>query len=156
MKIIQRVFQYIDFKGINKSELERKCGVSNGYFAKMKARNADIGESIIFKILENCPDVSPDWLVFNKGDMLLTYTSFHKSNKPATEIYAEMDPKIKEAFGDKTPAQKQRDSDFIDKLLDRLETQSQEIYRLKAENEALKNGDARESNLIRVAVGQYS
>jgi phage repressor protein C with HTH and peptisase S24 domain len=70
MKIIQRIFQYIDYQNISKSELERKCSVSNGYFAKMKVRNANIGEDIILKVLENCPEISPDWLIFGKGEML--------------------------------------------------------------------------------------
>jgi len=70
MKIIQRIFQYLDYKGINKAELERICGVSNGYFAKMRARNANIGEDIILKVIENCPEISRSWLIFGEGEML--------------------------------------------------------------------------------------
>jgi phage repressor protein C with HTH and peptisase S24 domain len=70
MKAIDRVFQYIDFNGINKSELERKTGISNGYLAKQLQRKADIGESILINILEYCPDINPEWLLLGRGEML--------------------------------------------------------------------------------------
>lgn len=70
MKAIERIFKYIEIKGLNKSELERNTGISNGYLAKQLSRSADIGESILINILENCPDISPEWLLTGKGDML--------------------------------------------------------------------------------------
>lgn len=70
MKTIHRIEQYIESKGFNKSSFERKCGLSSGYLSKQLARNADIGESILTKVLENNPDLSREWLYFGEGEML--------------------------------------------------------------------------------------
>ncbi len=70
MKAVERIYQYIDAKGLKIAEFERNCRLSNGYLKKMKQRNADIGESIIISILENCPDISTEWLLRGEGDML--------------------------------------------------------------------------------------
>jgi hypothetical protein len=70
MKAIERTYQYIDYKNISKSDFEKKCGISNGYLGKMYLRKADMGESIIVQILENCPDMSPEWLIIGNGSML--------------------------------------------------------------------------------------
>jgi 4-hydroxy-L-threonine phosphate dehydrogenase PdxA len=129
MKIIQRIFQYIDFKSINKSEFERKCGVSNGYLAKMKVRNANIGEDIILKVIENCPDISPNWLIFGKGEMLKT------GEKPANQPINNTN----------TQESTQENSYIIEKIFQQLEEKnkevkelSKEIGRLEAENDYLR------------------
>lgn len=70
MKAIQRIYQYIDYKHISKSDFEKKCGISNGYLGKMHGRNADIGESILIQVLENCPDISSEWLLTGFGSMI--------------------------------------------------------------------------------------
>lgn len=72
MKAIDRLFKYLDFKGFKPAPFEREIGLSNGYLGKQKGRNADLGESIILKIIENCPDLSLNWLVANKGEMIIS------------------------------------------------------------------------------------
>lgn len=46
MKSIERVIQYIDYKGISKRAFEMDNGLSNGYLGKQLNRNADLGEGI--------------------------------------------------------------------------------------------------------------
>ena len=70
MKAINRVIQYIDSKGINNSSFEKKCGLSNGYLGTQLRRNADLGEGVLNKVLDNCLDISPEWLLTGKGKML--------------------------------------------------------------------------------------
>ncbi len=70
MKIIARIFKYFDTKGIKPTAFEKKIGLSNGYLGKMEKRNADIGESILIKIIENCPDINPEWLMLGTGNMI--------------------------------------------------------------------------------------
>lgn len=70
MKIIERIYNYLDFKKIKPSEFERICGISNGYLGKQHKRLSDIGESILIAIIENYPDINPLWLVMGKGKML--------------------------------------------------------------------------------------
>jgi len=70
MKIIDRLYQYIDFKGVSVSNFERKNGLSTGYLTKMKNRSADIGEGVLNKIIENNPYIALKLLVLGEGDML--------------------------------------------------------------------------------------
>jgi hypothetical protein len=41
--------------------------LSNGYLGKQLLRNVDLGEGILTKILENCPEINPEWLLTGKG-----------------------------------------------------------------------------------------
>ena len=133
MKAIERIFEYIDFKGINKSELERKTGTSNGYLAKQLQRKADIGESILINILENCPDISPEWLLTGSGQMLKQNVQ-NLSNDHQTSTCQKADIQVKD--NDKNTSV-QENQQIIDKLLRRLENQSKEIGRLEAKNDYL-------------------
>lgn len=71
MKIIDRVFQYLDYKRVKPTRFEKNIGLSNGYLGLQYRRKADLGEGIIIKIIENCRDMSPIWLILGKGEMLL-------------------------------------------------------------------------------------
>lgn len=71
MKAIKRIKEYIDFKGVSNSAFERENDLSNGYIATQLKRNADLGEGIINKILDNCLDINPLWLLTGKGNMIL-------------------------------------------------------------------------------------
>lgn len=82
MKIIDRIFEYIKYKGVTIADFERKNTLSNGYLRKMKQRNADIGETIMITILENCPDISLEWFVLGEGSMLKTDNPTEPSDAP--------------------------------------------------------------------------
>jgi len=70
MKIIDRLYNYLDFKKVKPAAFERATGISNGYLSKQFKRNADIGESILIQILEYCPDINIQWLLLGDGPML--------------------------------------------------------------------------------------
>ncbi len=72
MKAIQRVLKILDYQGLNNSSFEKKISVSNGYIAKQMNRNADLGEGVLLKILENSPEINPEWLLTGNGSMLKT------------------------------------------------------------------------------------
>lgn len=86
MKAINRVIQYIDNKGINNSLFEKKCGLSNGYLGTQLRRNADLGEGVLNKILDNCLDVSPEWLLTGRGEMLKSERATEVIKTPRVEI----------------------------------------------------------------------
>ncbi len=109
MKIIQRLYQYINEKGVRSAEFERMIGVSNGYISKMYARLSDVGEGILLQIIENCPDLNPMWLILGRGEMF---------NDPG-------DNNIPEPV--------------LDKLLNEIKELSAKNERLKMENERLAN-----------------
>lgn len=74
MKAIERLYQYLETKGIKPTNFEKEMGLSNGYLSIQKKRKADIGESVLKKITEYCRDLNPTWLLTGEGDMLLDFT----------------------------------------------------------------------------------
>ena len=70
MKAIHRVIQYIEYKGLNNSSFEKKYSLSNGYLATQLKRNADLGEGILNKILNNSQGLNPEWLLTGNGEMI--------------------------------------------------------------------------------------
>ena len=88
MKAINRVIHYIDNKGINNSSFEKMCGLSNGYLGTQLKRNADLGEGVLNKILDNCLDVSPEWLLTGRGEMLKNEGATEVIKTPPVEIIA--------------------------------------------------------------------
>ena len=75
--------QYIDYKGLNKRTFEVNNDLSNGYLGKQLSRNADLGEGILTRILDNCPDLSPEWLLTGKGEMIISALEIEEIKKPS-------------------------------------------------------------------------
>jgi len=71
MKAIERLYQYFDFKGIKPTHQERDMGIGNGYFSGQLKRNADIGSSILEKIIEYNQDLNLYWLISGTGKMII-------------------------------------------------------------------------------------
>lgn len=107
MKIIQRLYQYINEKGVRPAEFERMIGVSNGYISKMYTRLSDVGEGVLLQIIENCPDLNPMWLILGRGEM---FNDLGDNNIPEP---------------------------ILDKLLNEIKELSAKNERLKIENERL-------------------
>lgn len=116
MKAIERLIQYIDYKGFNNRSFEKQIGLSNGYIGTQLKRNADLGESILNKILDNCLDINPIWLISGKGEML------KQKEVPMVPVINEKDTYIIELQKDK-----------IRSLEKELQDQKQTIEQLKKE-----------------------
>ena len=69
MKSIDRLYIFLNEKGIRPTVLEKKLGISNGYFSAQKKRNADMGESILNKVIDYFQDLNPIWLLNGGDDM---------------------------------------------------------------------------------------
>lgn len=72
MKAIERLYQYIEYKGLKPTNLEKKIGLSSGYLSIQRKRNADIGETVLNKINDYCHDVNIEWLLTGNGEMIKT------------------------------------------------------------------------------------
>lgn len=87
MKAIDRLYEYLDFKGMKATPFEAKAGLSNGYLGKQLKRNADLGESILLKIIENCLDLNPLWLLQGSGPMLNTVAPNEDGSKDTKPVH---------------------------------------------------------------------
>lgn len=63
-----RLLQYIEYKGIKKVDFYKATGLSNGFLDK----NANISSDKIEIISSTFEDLSIDWLVSGRGEMIIT------------------------------------------------------------------------------------
>ena len=63
----QRLIKFIEFKGLSVRAFERTIGVSNGY---IKALRKSPTTDKMLSIIRNFPELSQEWLVEGKGEML--------------------------------------------------------------------------------------
>lgn len=67
MCVRMRLQEFISSKGINISDFERLCGLSNGYVHKIKN---SVGKRGLTDIQRVFPELNTDWLLTGKGEML--------------------------------------------------------------------------------------
>lgn len=67
---LNRIKQYIDYKGLTISSFEREVGMSNGSFASQLKNNKTIGVDKLENILNIFPDINIEWLLTGNGPML--------------------------------------------------------------------------------------
>jgi len=72
MKIIDRLAEYIRFKGISLNAFDKSVGLSNGYIGKQITKRASIGSDILENIFCTYADLSIVWLMSGAGDMIKT------------------------------------------------------------------------------------
>jgi DNA transposition AAA+ family ATPase len=67
---LQRIKEFIDFKGISIRAFEQSIGMSNGSFASQLKNGKSIGIDKLENILHIYPMLSSDWVLTGKGNML--------------------------------------------------------------------------------------
>lgn len=72
MVAIERFFQFLEFKKLKHTPIEKEIGLSNGYLGKMLTRKASIGSEVIEKIVYHFPDLNLRWLITGVGEMVET------------------------------------------------------------------------------------
>lgn len=70
--MIHRISEFIEKNGISVRAFEQKIGASNGLIRKAIANNTDIQSKWISAIIDNFPQINPDWLLTGEGEMLRT------------------------------------------------------------------------------------
>lgn len=67
---IERLQVYMEFKGINDNQMTIDADLSNGLLGKLKKSGKGMNSINIEKILTSYPDLSADWLLTGRGNML--------------------------------------------------------------------------------------
>ena len=67
---INRIKQYLDYKGIRVGAFEKVVGMSNGSFASQLKHNKTIGVDKLENILKKYTDIDVEWLLTGEGDMI--------------------------------------------------------------------------------------
>ena len=68
-EIKSRLLQFAKLQGYKKEEFYRKIGIDGANF-RGKNANSELGSEKIVSILTTFSDLSPDWLLLGKGEML--------------------------------------------------------------------------------------
>lgn len=76
------LLKYMELRGIKKPEFYKKTGLSNGFLDK----NENISSNNIEIIISNYADLSVEWLITGKGDMLKSDGS-DTTNNDVIEAY---------------------------------------------------------------------
>ena len=118
----QRLMKFMSYREISASRFERMCGLSNGYFNKL--RNAP-GLDKIDKMLRVFPELNREWVLTGEGSMLNEgYTTFEPVGL-ATPTAPNLENEIKIL---------QTQLELKDKLIDSLQA---EVNTLKDMNKQL-------------------
>ena len=64
--MVERILQFIEYKGISKLAFYREVGLSNGFLDK----NKSVGTDNLVKILKSYPEIEPLWWFLGEGEML--------------------------------------------------------------------------------------
>lgn len=121
MTIKEKILTFLDSKGIKKAEFFESIGIAPSNF-KGAAKLTELGGDKIVRILTAFPDLSADWLLRGEGEML--------------RQAAPLQPKAIVTHNASTP--QQATEPLIDKFLNTIQSQSEEIGRLKARIEELE------------------
>lgn len=70
MKAVERLHEYLRKNNIPPTRFEKEIGLSNGYLGVQLKRGSDLGETILNKIIDNCLEINPEWLLTGRGNML--------------------------------------------------------------------------------------
>jgi hypothetical protein len=68
LSVIERITQFVDYKGLSKRSFYQKTGLSNGTLDG----NKDIRVSRLELISSTFPELNIHWVITSKGNMILT------------------------------------------------------------------------------------
>lgn len=80
---VDRIIEFIEYKGVSKREFASKVGISHSLIGKSNA----IGSDKLERILSSYPELNPTWLLTGEGDMLLppAFAELKKYVKPTDD-----------------------------------------------------------------------
>jgi len=72
LRLIERLYQFIEYKGLSAYAFERSCEFSNGYLKKQLKGGGSVGSDVLEKIHQVYPELSLIWLITGRGTMLFS------------------------------------------------------------------------------------
>jgi len=69
LTIKDKIFAFLEHKGIKKVDFFEKTGIQSSNF-KGKNKSSQLGGDMIVKVLTTYPDLSADWLLTGRGEMI--------------------------------------------------------------------------------------
>jgi len=70
MKIIDRISQFIEYKGLSDNAFDKSIGMGNGYIGKLKKASGSVGGDVIEKIADIYTELNLIWLITGKEEMI--------------------------------------------------------------------------------------
>ena len=96
MKVKERLFSFIKYKGMSNLAFEKASGLSNGYLRNFKG---NLGGDKLTGILSAFPELNQDWLLYGEGSMLNTpeqETPVQEQTEPSHSLLDYLQRKIAE------------------------------------------------------------
>lgn len=78
----EKLQEYLEYKGFSKNSFYKKTGLSIGFLDSGKS----FGLDKLKVIVDNYPDLNPDWLIFNEGNMIDDQVGRKKLMKPMPKL----------------------------------------------------------------------
>lgn len=82
MRLIERIYEFIEYKGSSAYAFERSCELSNGYLKKLLKGGGSVGSEVLEKIHRTYPELSLIWLITGKGEMIFSEEPGQEANDP--------------------------------------------------------------------------
>jgi hypothetical protein len=82
MRIIDRLYQYLEFHAISAYAVEHRCQLSNGYLGKQFRGKGTMGSEVLLKIQEQFNDLNIHWLLTGKGRMIRQILPYSAEEEP--------------------------------------------------------------------------
>ena len=79
----ERVYAFLQYKGISIKRFEEQCGLSNGYVSSMRK---GFGPEKLNNVLKEFPELSREWLLYGEGEMLSSADSPEAAAPPADKL----------------------------------------------------------------------
>ena len=136
MRKIDRLLQYLDYKGITENKATVDCGLSKGLLGQAKSGKSDLGNKTIEKVLSFYQDLSRVWLLTGTGSMLIG-----SENQPQNMTTEQPEPEGK-GMVDKLLFLVESQRKDIEVLIQLVKSKDEKIEELLDELDAKKKGCA--------------
>ena len=87
-----RVKKFLDSRGIKIAELQKKTGIDRSQISRSFSQQTDLGTMSLEKISNAFPDLSIQWVITGKGEMLIGEDLSH-NEKEIIQMYQDLESK---------------------------------------------------------------